>query len=187
MPIPRFSPKLREVYSWWKPALISADVLVVLVCVAWGVLIFLLPKRKKAAGGDTESDVPMVTESAATLVAEDLPGDDKVIDLVAPVGEKKEKRRPFGGRKREPAPAPVVTASNDSEVLKEIGELKAQVEALTGTVSVNAVAQKKTPKKNAAGGKPAEKRGPTAKQQIGELKAQVEELRELINDLNNKQ
>lgn len=183
--------KTPEVYAWWKPALISADVLVVLVCVAWGVLIFLLPKRKKAAGGDTESDAPIFTESAATLVAEDLPGDDKVIDLVAPVGEKKEKRRPFGGRKREPAPAPVVTASNDSEVLKEIGELKAQVEALTGTVSatveaVNAVAQKKTPKKNAAGGKPAEKRGPTAKQQIGELKAQVEELRELINDLNNK-
>lgn len=181
--------KTPEVFAWWKPVLISADVLVVLVCAAWGVFIFWKPWAKKAVAEGADGNGALAEEeSAATSAVEDLPADEGVIDLTAPAAEEKKKRRFFGGEASEPAP--VVTPSDGSEVLNEIAQLKGQIAELTETVSaaveaVNAVVRQKPPKKNTVKNKPVEKRGPTAKQQIDELKAQVEELRELINNSKN--
>lgn len=202
--------KAPEVFAWWKPVLISADVLVVLVCVAWGLLIFLLPKRKKAvAEGADDNGVLSEEENAVAFSEYAQPGSsdsgvlfipsteeageevrlddgERIIDLIPEEPEgKKKKHWLFGRNESERAFA------DNSEVLKGIGELTGQIAELTQTIKVAvdaltaAIRNKPTQKNTADKAKSAEKRGPTAKQQIDELKAQVEELRELIKNSNS--
>lgn len=224
--------KTPEVYPWWKPVLISADVLVVLVCVAWGVLIFLLPKRKKkvkegadenkgiaegesavafseyaqptSCGSGEVSTPPAeevekqeVTETEKVQLADG--GDGQVIDLIPEATETRKKRH-----KTVVSPEKTEQASADNgEVLNEISKLKGQIAELTQTLNttveaLKAVTQEKTvekkttantkpaAKKTTAKSKPAIKREPTAKQQISDLKAEVAEIREMINNSNDK-
>lgn len=213
--------KVPEVYPWWKPVLISADVLVVLVCVAWGVLIFLLPKRKRKVAEAVDGNGALAEEENAVALSEYaqpnssdsgalfIPpseeaaenncanageevqlndGEEHVIDLTPEESEEKKKKHWFFGRNEREQ-----SSADNNEVLNEIGELKVQIAELTQTINVavdalkTAILNKPAQKKTVAKVKPAEKRVPTAKQQIDELKTQIAELRELINGSNNNQ